>query len=271
MIEPEVIIKKEKKTKKTKKTKKSEEVNNNSDNVEIKVEQEIVEEKSIKLDDVVDNTIQIEEEIIDNDDEISNKSEEKNGDELINFYQNLSKTFEDISKLNFKDYSLNKTQITLLTKLVNKVNKISSATQNSYYDFISKEACESFKTKDAKLKKVKKTVNKKDCAVNKLKKTYPEVLKFMNLDEDTLISQTDIHKAICNYIKNKKLENNPDINFNGDNKRFNIIGDLNDLFNFLTTIQEERGQYDEKKGTPENLSYTELMTYFKYCFPLNKN
>lgn len=269
MIEPEVIIKKEKKTKKTKK---SEEVNNNSDNVEIKVEQEIVEEKSIKLDDVVDNTIQIEEEIIDNDDELSNELEQKNGDELINFYQNLSKIFEDISKLNFKDYSLNKTQITLLTKLVNKVNKISSATQNNYNDFISKEACESLKTKDAKSKKVKKTVNKKDCAVNKPKKTYPEVLKFMNLDEDTLISQTDIHKAICNYIKNKKLENNPDIVFKGDNKkRFNIIGDLKDLFNFLITIQKERGQYDENKGTPENLSYTELMTYFKYCFPIIKN
>lgn len=267
MIKTEVIIKKEKKTKKTKK---SEEVNNTSDDIEIKLE-EVIEEKSIKLDDVVDNTIQIEEEIIDNDDEISNKSEEKNGDELINFYQNLSKNFEDISKLNFKDYSLNKTQITLLIKLVNKVNKINFATQNSYYDFISKEACESFKTKDAKSKKVKKTVNKKDCAVNKLKKTYPEVLKFMNLDEDTLISQTDIQKAICNYVKNKKLENNHDIVFNGDNKRFNIIGDLNDLFNFLIKIQKERGQYDENKGTPENISYQELMTYFKYCFPLNKN
>ena len=266
MIEAEVIIKKEKKTKKTKK---SEEVNNNSDNVEIKVEQEIVEEKSIKLDDVI-NSIETEEENIINV-EISDESEEKNGDELINSFQTLSKNIEDISKLNFKDYSFNKTQITLLTKLVGKINKSCSATQNSYNDFISKEACESFKTKDAKSKKVKKTVNKKDCAVNKLKKTYPEVLKFMNLDEDTLISQTDIQKAICNYVKNKKLENNPDIVFNGDNKRFNIIGDLKNLFNFLITIQKERGQYDENKGTPENLSYTELMTYFKYCFPIIKN
>ena len=90
-------------------------------------------------------------------------------------------------------------------------------------------------------------------------------------DENTLISQTDIQKAICNFVRNKKLENNPNIVFNGDNKRFNIIGELEDLFSFLIKVQKERGEYNENKGIPENLSYTELMNYFKYCFPQNKN
>ena len=260
MFQADLTIKKEKKTKKSKK---SEEVNNNSDNVENKVaENVVVEEKSIKLDN--DENIQIEENLDVENIETSEDVEETSSEELINNYMNCCKILEDLSKLNLKNYSFTKNQVTPLTKCFTKINKYNGTIQNNYIEFLSKEASESFKTKDAKSKKVKKPVDKKNSAVHKLKPTYPEVLDFMRLDKDTLISQTDIQKAICNYVKNLKIDNNPDIVFKGDNKRFNIVADLKDLFTFLNKIKKERGKDEE---IPKDISYTELMSYFKYCFP----
>ena len=103
-------------------------------------------------------------------------------------------------------------------------------------------------------------------AIHTLQKTYKEVLVFMKLENThvTRVSKVHIMNAICNYVKKQKAENNPDI-FEGNSKRFRLIGELQNLFEFIKNQMIIRGALENPEIFPVYLSPTQVIFYLKYC------
>ena len=121
--------------------------------------------------------------------------------------------------------------------------------------------------KSLKQTKVKKVVDKDKMAINKPHKTYPEVLTFMGLEEDSTISRAQLIQGINAFVKKQKAENNPEIFVEGNNKCFNLIGELKELFDFIKNQMINRGDLtDENENSfPSYISYRDIMKYLKYC------
>jgi hypothetical protein len=134
-------------------------------------------------------------------------------------------------------------------------------------DLMTKENLVSLKNKDLKQNKPKKVINKENLAINKHMITYPEVLKFLKLEEDSTVSRAQLIQNINSFVKTEKTNNNPDIYVTGDNRCFNLIGDLKVLFNFIKYKMLERGDLQNESEFPTSISYREIMKYLKYCFP----
>ena len=188
-------------------------------------------------------------------------------DELLQNYDLFLKPLEFISKQNLKNYDVSKESITQVMKVMNKAIKLFANIQISNNDFMTKETASSLKTKDAKAKKPKKIVNKDNFAINKENQSYKEVLTFMKLNENTNISKAQILQEINAFVKTNKTGNNPDIFFEGDNRRFMLIGDLKVLFEFIKKQMIKRGDLGNSDEFPKDLAYTQIMKYLKYCFP----
>lgn len=188
-------------------------------------------------------------------------------DELLQNYDLFLKPLEFISKQNLKNYDVSKESITQVMKVMNKAIKLFANIQTSNNDFMTKEAANSLKAKNAKAMKPKKIVKKDNFAINKENQSYKEVLAFMKLDENTNISKAQILQEINAFVKTNKTGNNPDIFFEGDNRRFMLIGDLKVLFEFIKKQMIERGDLGNSDEFPKDLAYTQIMKYLKYCFP----
>jgi len=264
--------KKPKVSKKTKKSdqitektteQKTETINEASSKVEENIKKETLAEPLV--------TVQAEEVNEQNDDDENQETSDPEAvysmDELLQNYDLFLKPLEFISKQNLKNYDVSKESITQITKVMNKATKLFANIQISNNDFLTKETASSLKTKDAKAKKPKKIVNKENFAINKENETYPEVLSFMKLDENTNVSKAQILQKINSVVKKEKTENNPDIFFEGDNRRFKLIGDLKILFEFIKKQMIKRGDLGNSDEFPKDLAYTQIMKYLKYCFP----
>ena len=131
-----------------------------------------------------------------------------------------------------------------------------------------KENLVSLKYKDSKQNKPKKVVNKENLAINKLMTTYPEVLTFLKLEDGVQVSRALLIQSINSFVKKEKTENNPDIYVKGDNRCFNLIGELKVLFDFIKLRMIERGDLQNESEFPTNISYRQIMKYLKYCFPV---
>ena len=259
-----------KKPKVSKKTKKSDQINEKTT--------ETINETSSKIEDIKKETlaetlvtVQAEEVNEQNDDDENQETSDPEAvysmDELLQNYDLFLKPLEFISKQNLKNYDVSKDSITQITKVMNKAIKLFANIQISNNDFLTKETASSLKTKDAKAKKPKKVVNKENFAINKENETYPEVLSFMKLHENTNVSKAHILQEINAFIKKEKTANNPEIFFEGDNRRFNLIGDLKVLFEFIKKQMIKRGDLGNSDEFPKDLAYTQIMKYLKYCFP----
>ena len=103
-----------------------------------------------------------------------------------------------------------------------------------------------------------------------LKITYIDVLIFMKLQniEVKKVTPIDIFQQINYFVRKEKLSNNPDIFVRGDTTRFRLIGNLKILFNFIKDQMITRGDLENPEEFPENIAYTDIFKYLKYCFPL---
>ena len=256
-----------KKPKVSKKTKKSEQTTESINEASSKIEEPIKE--ILKTEPVI--TVQAEEVNEQNDEDENQETSDPEAvysmNELLQNYDLFLKPLEFISKQNLKNYDVSKDSITQITKVMNKAIKLFANIQISNNDFLTKETASSLKTKDAKAKKPKKVVNKENFAINKENETYKEVLSFMKLDENTNVSKAQILQEINAFVKKEKTANNPDIFFEGDNRRFNLIGDLKVLFEFIKKQMIKRGDLGNSDEFPKDLAYTQIMKYLKYCFP----
>ena len=264
-----------KKPKVSKKTKKSEEktetINETSSKIEEQVKKETLAETVVTVQAETVVTVQAEEVNQQNDDdenqEISDPEAVYSMNELLENYDLFLKPLEFISKQNLKNYDVTKDSIIQITKVINKAIKLFANIQISNNDFLTKETASSLKTKDAKAKKQKKVVNKENFAINKENETYPEVLAFMKLNENTNVSKAQILQEINAFVKKEKDAKNQEILFDGDNRRFNLIGDLEVLFEFIRKQMIKRGDLENSDEFPKDLGYTQIMKYLKYCFP----
>ena len=256
-----------KKPKVSKKTKKSEQTTESINEASSKIEEPIKE--ILKTEPVI--TVQDEEVNEQNDEDENQETSDPEAvysmNELLQNYDLFLKPLEFISKQNLKNYDVSKDSITQITKVMNKAIKLFANIQISNNDFLTKETASSLKTKDAKAKKPKKVVNKENFAINKENETYKEVLSFMKLGENTNVSKAQILQAINAFVKKEKTANNPEIFFEGDNKRFKLIGDLKILFEFIKKQMIKRGDLGNSDEFPKDLAYTQIMKYLKYCFP----
>jgi hypothetical protein len=256
-----------KKPKVSKKTKKSVETTEIINEASSKIEEPIKKETLAET--VV--TVQAEEVNEQNDDDENQETSDPEAvysiDELLQNYDLFLKPLEFISKQNLKNYDVSKDSIIQITKVMNKATKLFANIQISNNDFLTKETASSLKTKDAKAKKPKKIVNKENFAINKENESYPEVLSFMEFDKNSNVSKAQILQKINSFVKKEKTENNPEIFFEGDNRRFKLIGDLKVLFEFIKKQMIKRGDLGNSDEFPKDLAYTQIMKYLKYCFP----
>lgn len=191
-------------------------------------------------------------------------------EEIIQHFDNIIESLTFISNENLKDQDLTKDFLLSIANKIKKMNTLSPKVIQNTLELLLKENLSSIKSKDLKNgKKLKKTINKENCAINKKITSYPEIIKFMDLPEDTQISKGQIIQSISAFVKKEKSNENPDIIVVGDNRSFRLIGNLKLLFDFIQKVMIERNDLKNDDPFPTQISYTQIMKYLKYCFPLN--
>jgi len=212
-----------------------------------------------------------------NDDDVSSnvdvsseKEEYLDKDKTIEMLDSILKNLESINNIKLKNVDLTKDFLNDLLKLFKKIMKCTNQTTLNIIDFLTKENLTLLKKKDSKNKKTKKAVNKENMAINKLNPTYPEVLRFLKLDDDTPVSRAMLMQSINEYVRNEKLKNNTDILVKGNNKYFNLVGELETLFDVVKTQMIERGDLNNETEFPKSITYQDIMRYLKYFFPVKQ-
>jgi len=208
----------------------------------------------------------LKDEPINDDDETSNfeSSIDKYTDPetYLNKYLNLIETLTFMTISELEESKITKDFKKTNQKYFSKINKIWAKFNDKQYEIASIGV--SLKNPNAKPKKI---VVKENCAINKEKETFKEVLNFIKLEEGTLISRGQVIKSINSFVKKEKTNNNPDIFVEGDNTRFALVGDLKVLFDFIQSEMIRRGTLKSTDEFPTTLSYKDIMKYVSYCFP----
>lgn len=265
--------KKEKKNSKSKSTKtkveKTEEIQKIDEVEQIEennIQENNIQENNIKEDDTKDETDQV------NTDQTEESS--ISNEEHLSINKKIIELLLTVSKISLKNRDTTKDYVNQDIKDIAKMTKILYSHSNDRLEHFGKEYASSLKNKDSKGKKIKKTTIKENSAINKQIPAYKEVLDFMKLPEDTSISRAQILQSINSFIKTEKNNENPDIfvteNEKRNNKKFYLIGDLKVLFSFIKSKMEERNELTDDNNFETSLSYTQIMKYLKFCFPLNE-
>ena len=228
---------------------------------------ETVEPPIVEKIDEEQESINEKEELTDNVEDLSITN-----DEVILHNQTIEKLLV-ANKISFKNRDINKEFISSYVKSLTKINKLVSAALNDAVEFFGKEFSSSLKNKDSKGKKIKKKLVKENCPINKLKPTYNEVLEFMKLPEGTNTSSAEVIIAINAFISKEKNIENSDIYVIEENnirnkRKFYLIKELKVLFEFIKKIMVERNELNEDNNFNNVLSYSDIMKYLKFCFPL---
>jgi len=184
--------------------------------------------------------------------------------EYINKLSIIKEAYEKLNSMPFKNLTPTPDFFSNMMALKKKINKESGKLNESITDFCEKEVFVQIKKGYKSKKNKNKTTDKSKSSVNVPKDTYPTVCLFMGIPEGTQVSQTNVQRHICNIVKQYKITGNTDITVKGDNRSFNIIGDLVPIFDFFRDQMIERG--DLKEEFPKVSSFTSMMKYFKYCF-----
>ena len=185
---------------------------------------------------------------------------------FLKYIENINKCYVNINKLNFKKIEND------FTPEEKKIVKATLASIGIQREKLSVKVIENF-WNDKKAKKNSKTHDstevKKDTsthAVNKKKKAHEVVLNFMNLEKDTLVSRTDVMRAIYSYVDHERTTNPQEINIEGDKKSFKLVGKLFQLFKFLFEFGKEKGSIQNETEFPSQLANTDIMKYTSLCF-----
>ena len=260
-------------SKKSKKTTKPKKIENKKIDLEENKIVEKIEELNVKDNNLTEsnednNLIESNEDNIliesndENDENDENLSEIPIYSSKEEFIENLDKIIENlkwVKSKSLKDYDLTKEFINESTKKINKVIELTSSISINRNNESSKIMNTSSKKKLSKKDK-KNSTPKPNHAVNKKCNTFKELLEFMSLPEDTLISRSDIQRAICSYVSNNKL------NIENEKKKFKLEGKLKTLFNFIRLKMIEKDVLKEEDDFPTEIYFTNIMGYLKYCF-----
>jgi hypothetical protein len=275
-LENQNVVKKSKKT--STKPKKNEnktidiEENKNieNDNIEKIVENDNIE-KIVKFKDEVNDNTEKNKDELNEDNNILIESDENNNENLsdVPIYSSQEEYFEKLDNIiellkwlkpkSLKDYELTKDFVNESTKKLNKVIELTSSISINRNNESSKIMNTSSKKKLSKKDK-KNSIPNPNHAVNKKCNTFKELLEFMNLPEDTLISKADIQRAICSYVSENKL------NVETEKRKFKLDGKLKTLFNFIRLKMIEKEILKEEDDFPTQIYFTNIMGYLKYCF-----
>jgi hypothetical protein len=264
----EAVAKKSKKTKKSTEKKVEQTAQNVSDDtpvvqeVQKPVDQPVVQAVEQSAEQSVEQSAEQSAEQED-DEKVSTSSP----DEYLKNIHTIVELLTEVSSKNIKDFDISKDFLNTLSSDSKKINKLNLALVTSLQDFLLKENITSLKKVSKSSKAPKKVVNKENFAINKVNESYPEVLKFMGVEQDTPISKGQIIQKVNAFVKEHKTANNPDIFVEGDNRSFRLIGDLKVLFTFIEKQMIERGDMTKGDKFPEHIAYTGIMKYLKYCFP----
>jgi len=199
--------------------------------------------------------------------DVSNPEEVSIPEEYLNNLKTAEVSLEFLSKSSLKNYVIDKEFFSILSSVSKKLNKYFHTFNQGFNDYLVKEQAVVIK-KQSKSKKTNKVIDKSKRAINILQDTYPEVLKIMKLDNGVQLSKTNIIQFINTYVKKEKTTGDKNIFVEGDNRSFNIIGEIKELFDFVRTVMIDRGDMQEDEEFPKQLTYTGIFKYLKYCFPV---
>lgn len=189
-------------------------------------------------------------------------------EQVIQHLQTSVKSLEYVLSINLKDIDLDKdflkTYVENITKIQEKlVPKLITNTMS----YMIKENVVSLKKSSKKKSKPATASNPEDKAINKKVDTYPEILKFMDLDAGEKISKGELLRKITQYVKYERDDmKNLDIVVEGNKRLFNLVGKLGPLFKFIKAQMIERGKITDSDPFPTQLAYTQIMTYLGYAF-----
>lgn len=178
----------------------------------------------------------------------------------------IKEAYEKLNSMPFKNLTPTPEFFSNVMVFKKKINKEHAKLNESIADFSEKEVLVQIKKGYKSKKNKNKTTDKSKSSVNVPKDTYPEVCLFLGVPEGAQVSQTSVQRKICDIVKQYKIAGNPDITVEGDNRSFNIIGDLVPIFNYFRDKAIERGDLQNKDEFPKVSSFTSMMKYFKYCF-----
>lgn len=260
-METETKQNKNKGSKSTKSTKK-----NAKSNTEVIEQSEVIEQPEvIEQSEIVEQHEVIENPEVEETEEVSTTNVVNNDKTIfLKYISNINEDYVNINKFNFKKIEFNsdesKTVKTILASIGIQREKFAVKIIENFWN--DKKSKKTSKTQDG-------TEVKKDTsthAVNKKKKAYEEVLNFMNLEKDTLVSRTDVMKAIYGYVDYERNTNPGEINIEGDKKSFKLVGKLFNLFKFLFETGKEKGAISNEIEFPSQLANTDIMKYTSLCF-----
>jgi hypothetical protein len=244
----------------------SEEISNKNEvSEEISDKNEISEEISEEISDKnevseeTSNEVSEETSVVNSDEQFYDNSE---------YLSNLDKVLESLTYLNnnkITNYEIDKQFILNVQNKLKKINKLYLVLNEDILTYLFKSNLSCIK-KNYKSSKNPKKIDKDKCPINILSDTYPEVLSFLSLSDNTKISKALVMQQVNSYVKEEKQNKNPDILVEGDNRSFKIGGKLLPLFEFIKKQMIERNDLLDENLFPKQIMYTQLMKYLKYCF-----
>jgi hypothetical protein len=180
---------------------------------------------------------------------------------VLEFLNTTSDKLTDYVKF-FKDTTFSKDDRSKVETGFKKFYKSTGLLQTTYTDNLSKQVSLLEKNGGGK-SKAKSVTDKEKSAIHKKLNVQPFLLKFMNLEQGTMVSRSDALSSITSYVKEQK-EKNPNIIAENDKRSFKLIGELKPLFDGIFHVMESKGQ--KLESIPQQIKYTQIMQYMTHCF-----
>ena len=184
--------------------------------------------------------------------------------QVIDYINNMSDKLNNEYSKFFKENSFNKDDRLKVEATFKKFSKATNSFQQLYYDYLSKQVNVLEKNSGNKSGGKKKTIDAGKSAIHKKHQVHPFLLKFMKLDQGSLVSRSDALSAITGYVKQEKLTN-PNIIVENDKMKFKLIGDLKLLFDGIEGVMNTKNLLNGEK-MPTEIKYTQIMQYMTHCF-----
>jgi len=182
---------------------------------------------------------------------------------ILDRLNNISDQFHEFNSF-FKNFSFSKEERLKIEPVFKKTQKSFLALQTAYYDNLSRKLSISEKNSGNRTNGTKKIQDKEKSAIHKKLAVHPFLLKFMKLEQGTLVSRSDALTAITGYVKQEK-ERNPNIIVESDKRSFKLIGELKDLFDGIEKVMRSKNLL-ENSQIPSEIKYTQIMEYMTHCF-----
>lgn len=184
--------------------------------------------------------------------------------QVIDYINNTSDKLNNEYSKFFKENSFTKDDRLKVEATFKKFSKATNSFQQLYYDYLSKQVNVLEKNSGNKSGGKKKTIDAGKSAIHKKHQVHPFLLKFMKLDQGSLVSRSDALSAITGYVKQEKLTN-PNIIVENDKMKFKLIGELKLLFDGIEGVMNTKNLLNGEK-MPTEIKYTQIMQYMTHCF-----